>query len=250
MGVLRELGPTLDAPAWLRLAGPAQVAWDGKIHAAQRDLRPLDLWLLPGALVAGVTLDGLVTRATETGDRLQLTLTQGARVAGRFVRAVRDDSGRVLHIELEDARLDLPDHAPVMLEQFAFVPLGEFITAQAGAVDPTFHAETKFPSLRVPKPRARSEREAALVALYERVAALGTSEEASDALAALEGVHGVLARDEPREWLLRWNVLEKSLEVPRAAELARTLAAELEALELEYEKREPIAMGLRFLRGR
>jgi len=38
--------------------------------------------------------------------------------------------------------------------------------------------------------------------------------------------------------------------MPRAAELARTLAAELEALELEYEKREPIAMGLRFMRGR
>jgi len=249
MGVLRELGPTAEAPAWLRLSGPAQVAWDGRIHPAQRDLRPLDLWLLPGALPAGVTLEGLVARATETGDPLHLQLSHGARASGRFVRAARDDAGRVLHVELEDARLDLPDRAPVLLERYAFVPLGDFITAQAGAVDPTFHAETKFPSVRVPKPRHRSEREAALVSHYERVAALRTDIEASEAARTLEAVHGAL-RDDPREWLLRWNLLEKALETPAAAGLAGTLASELEALEIAYEQREPIAMGLRFLRGR
>lgn len=250
MGVLREVGPTLDAPAWLRLAGPAQVAWDGKIHAAERDLRPLELWLLPGMLVAGVTLEGLVARAIDTGDPMHIQPHHGARASGRFVRAVRDEGGRILHVELEDVRLDLPDHAPVLLERFAYVPLGDFITAEAGAVDPTFHAETKFPSLRVPKPRGRSEREGALVALYERVAALRSGAEQGELSGSLEAVHDVLSRDEPREWLLRWNLLEKALQTPGSTALARTLAAELEALEAAYEKREPIAMGLRFLSGR
>jgi hypothetical protein len=181
---------------------------------------------------------------------LHLALTQGARVEGRFGRAVRDDSGRILHVELADVRLELPGHAPVTLEHFAFVPLGDFITAQAGAVDPTFHAETKFPSMRVPKPRTRSERETLLVGFYERVAALRTNADATNVMATLEDVYGALTPDEPREWLLRWNLLEMALRTPGAEALGRTLGAELEALELAYQEREPIAMGLRFLRGR
>lgn len=250
MGVLREVGPTLDAPAWLRLAGPAQIAWDGKIHPAERELRPLELWLLPGGLAPGVTLDGLVARAEETGDPLRLTLNYGARVQGRFMRAVRDDAGRLLHLELEGARIDLPDHPPVMLDHFAFVLLGDFVTAHAGAVDPTFHAETKFPSLRVPKQRTRSEREAGLVGMYERIAAARSEVDANERLSVLEAAHGVLAQREPHEWLLRWNLLEMALATPGAEALARTLDAELEALEIAYDRREPIAMGLRFLRGR
>jgi phenylalanine-4-hydroxylase len=250
MGVLREVGPSLDCPAWLRLAGPAQFARDGKIHPAERELRPLEQWLLPGGLADGVTLDGLVTRATATGDPLHLQLSYGARVEGCLGRAVYDEDGRILHLELEDVRLDLPGRPPVLLERYAFVLLGNFVTAQAGAVDPTFHAETKFSSMRVPKARPRAEREAALVTLYERVAGLPARGAPGDTLSTLEAVHARLATDEPREWLLRWNLLEKALGTPGAEALARTLGAELEALELAYERREPIAMGLGFLRGR
>jgi len=250
MGVLRDVGPSLEAPAWLRLAGPAQLAWDGRIHPAERELRPLEQWLLPGALPSGMTLDGVVARAKETRDPVRLQLSYGARVEGRLERAVRDEDGRILHLELADVRLELPDRAPVLLERYAFALLGNFVTAQAGAVDPTFHAETKFSSIRVPKPRTRSEREASLTSLYERVAALPSSGAAGDVLPTLEGVYATLTKDEPREWLLRWNLLEKALETPGAEGLARTLDAELEALELAYERREPIAMGLRFLRVR
>jgi len=190
-----------------------------------------------------------VTRALETGDPLHLELSYGSRVEGRLGRAMHDEDGRILHLELEDVRLDLPDHTPVLLERYAFVLLGNFVTAQAGAVDPTFHAETKFSSIRVPKPRHRAEREAALVALYERVGALPSDGDASERAGVLDAVHATLAR-EPREWLLRWNLLEKARETPRAQALAHKLAAELEALELAYDRREPIAMGLRFLRER
>ncbi|HEX5097869.1 MAG TPA: aromatic amino acid hydroxylase [Polyangiaceae bacterium] len=250
MGVLREVGPSLESPAWLRLAGPAQLARDGRIHPAERELRPPEQWLLPGTLPSGVTLEGLVTRATETGEPLHLQLSYGARVEGRLARPVYDEDGRILHLELEDARLELPEHPPVLLERYAFVLLGNFVTAEAGAVDPTFHAETKFSSIRVPKPRHRAEREAALVALYERVGALPSGGDVKARAGVLEAVHETLAKDEPREWLLRWNLLEKALETPGAQALARTLGAELEALELAYERREPIAMGLGFLRGR
>ena len=254
MGVVRDVGPTRDAPAWIRLAGPAAVAWDGKIHPAQRALRPPEQWLLPGSLCPGFTLEGLARRATDTGDPLHLQLSYGARVEGRFVRAERDEDGRILHLELADARLELPGHAPVTLDVYAFVPLGDFVTAHAGAVDPTFHGETAFPDVRVPKQRSWSEREAAVIALFGRVQALreGRDKAAKDPAlltAALESVHGVLSRDYPREWLLRWNLLEQALALPNGA-LAPKLAAELEALELEFERREPIAMGLKYLRDR
>jgi phenylalanine-4-hydroxylase len=255
MGVVREVGPTPDAPAWIRLAGPAAVAWDGRIHAAQRGLRPTEQWLLPGHLGTGFTLEGLARRAAETGDLLHVQLSYGARVEGRFLRAERDEDGRILHLELADARLELPGRAPVMLDVYAFVPLGDFVTAHAGAVDPTFHGETAFPDVRVPKHRSSSEREAAVIALYGRLAALRegrdkAAKEPSALLGALESVHGVLARDYPREWLLRWNLLEQALAVPGGDALSRTLAAELEALEVEFERREPIAMGLKYLCGR
>jgi phenylalanine-4-hydroxylase len=250
MGVLREVGPTLEAPAWLRLAGPAAIAWDGRIHPAQRELRPSEQWLLPGALANGLSLDGLVARAASTGDPLHLNLTHGARATGRFSRVLRDEHGRVLHVELTDVRLELPGRAPVELASYAFVPLEDFVTVHAGAVDPTFHVGTTFPEQSVPKRRARSPREAALVALYEKVAALRSEPAGPDAAAELAAVHAELASEYPREWLLRWNLLEQVRDIPSSDALARTLAAELEDLELSYERREPIAMGLGYLRDR
>jgi hypothetical protein len=67
---------------------------------------------------------------------------------------------------------------------------------------------------------------------------------------ALESLHTELERDYPREWLLRWNLLEKAQHVPAAASLAQRLADELEVLELAFDRREPIALGLKYLRER
>jgi phenylalanine-4-hydroxylase len=248
LGVLEEVGPRLEEPAWIRLAGPTAIAWDGRIHERQRAQRSSELWLVTGSLLDGVRVETLSDAAlgehADASGRATFRFRSGAVVSGRFRQALRDEDARLLHVELDDARLEFPGRAPVELASYALVPLGDFVTAHAGAVDPTFHGETSFPDVRVPKPRRRSACELELTRLYERVAATPRRPEAADELAA---VHGVLERDFPHEWLLRWNVLERALKLPNAEPLARRIAAELEALELHYERREPIAMGLGFL---
>ena len=250
MGVLRELGPSAREPAWLRLGGPVGVAWDGKIHAAERALRPNEQWLVTGPLADGKRLESLGDRdlsahTDETG-RLDFRFERGARVTGRHRRTVRDDGGRLLHVELDAVWLELPGRAPLALEAYALLPLGDFVSAHAGAVDPSFHAETSFPDVRVPKPRVVTGNGLTLSGLYERVAAIPRVA-GQPFLDELRAVHLELERAYPHEWLLRWNLLERLAPLPDAAALAHEISGELEALEQHFERREPIAMGIRFL---
>jgi phenylalanine-4-hydroxylase len=254
IGVLRAVGPSLAEPAWLELAGSVAIAWDGRIHERQRELRPNDAIFVTGRLEGGARLEalderGVAARAT-AGGRVTFRFQSGASAAGVVRRSVRDEDGRLLHVELGDARLELPGRAPLVLAEYALVPLGDFVTAHAGAVDPTYHAETEFPDARVPKPRVEPARERELIRLYERVVAAPRS---PAALAELSAVCGALRAGYPEEWLLRWNALERALALapgePLARELADGLAAELETLEARYEGREPIAMGLRYLKS-
>jgi hypothetical protein len=223
-------------------------AWDGRILDAQRELRPSDQFLVTGRLAQGVALETLTDRAlaglVDGAGRTALAFQNGGGVWGRYRRAVRGEGGRLLHLELDDARLELPGHEPVELPSYVLVPLGDFVTAHAGAVDSTFHAETAPSGVRVPKPRAHSESERALLALYLRVEAAARG---AGALGELTSIHGVLGERYPREWLLRWNLLERLREVSEGRELARRIAAELEELEVAYDRKEPIAMGLKYL---
>jgi phenylalanine-4-hydroxylase len=249
LGVLRSVGPSFAEPAWLELGGSVAVAWDGLIHERQRDLRPDDAIFLTGPLEGGArleTLDDRALAALAAAGRATFRFRSAANVSGVMRRSVRDEDGRLLHVELTDARLELPGRAAVELAEYALVPLGDFVTAHAGAVDPTYHAETSFPHVRVPKPRTVSARENELTRLYERIAAAGR---APAALAELTSVHDELARAYPDEWLLRWNLLERALQIPAARPFARGIAAELETLEVRFERREPIAMGLAYLRS-
>ncbi len=250
LGVLRAVGPSFAEPAWLELGGSVAFAWDGLIHERQRALRPEDAILVTGPLASGArleTLDEHALAALGAAGRATFRFRSAANVSGVVRRSVRDEDGRLLHVELTDARLELPGRAPVELAEYALVPLGDFLTAHAGAVDPTYHAETSFPHVRVPKPRILPAREQALTRLYERV---GAAPRAPAALAELTSVHDELVRVYPDEWLLRWNLLERALQIPAAAPFARGLAAELETLEVRFERREPIAMGLGYLQSR
>jgi hypothetical protein len=56
-----------------------------------------------------------------------------------------------------------------------------------------------------------------------------------------------LEQDFPDEWLLRWNLLESLLKAGAAGPLGSRLREELELLESKFERREPIASGLRYL---
>lgn len=245
MGVVREVGP---AASWLGLGGPVGFAWDGRIHDAQRGLRPAEQWLVTGRLVNGAPLEALTDRGlaslVDGAGRTAFAFASGAAVWGRLRRTVRGEGHRLLHVELADARLELPGVAPIELPEFALVPVGDFMTAHAGAVDASFHAETEFSGIRVPKRRSRAESERALLGLFERVAATPRTDAALDELTR---VHAVLDASYPREWLLRWNLLERLRSLPAAGGLASRIAAELEELEAVYERKEPIAMGLKYL---
>jgi hypothetical protein len=118
-------------------------------------------------------------------------------------------------------------------------------TARAGAVDPAYHPDTPFSTVRVPSRPTLDPESARLLALYERAerAHLGGAERIA---ATFPAVHAALERDHPREWLLRWNMLE-SLIKHGGGGLAHSLRAELEGLEIRFDHREPIASGLRYL---
>jgi phenylalanine-4-hydroxylase len=251
MGVLSEAGPGGGAPAWLRFSGPVGFAWDGVVDDAQRALRPDEQLVVTGSLRGGARLDRatdaeLARLRDEARGRHVFEYASGARVEGRLVRHVRRHDGRLLHLVLADARVELPGRSPEALAEFVLIPAADFVTAQAGAVDPSFFPETEFPGTRVPKPRTLPDRDLELLELYQ--AARAAHEAGPDAMNdAFPLIHMHLGRHFPREWLLRWNLLEslqkRGLDRPRAA----SLQAELEALEIALNYEQPIATGLRYL---
>jgi phenylalanine-4-hydroxylase len=251
MGVLAEAGPSGSTPAWLRFTGPVGFAWDGVMDEAQRALRPAEQLVVTGPLRSGATLERatdaeLAALRDETTGRHGFEYASGARVEGRFQRHARRRDGRLLYVVVADARVELPGREPETFAEFVLIPAGDFVTAQAGAVDPSFFPDTELPGTRVPKPRELPERDLELLELYQ--AALAAHEAGPAAITeAFPIIHAHLGRKFPREWLLRWNLLEslekRGLDRPRAA----SLKAELEALEIALQYKEPIMTGLRYL---
>jgi hypothetical protein len=56
-----------------------------------------------------------------------------------------------------------------------------------------------------------------------------------------------LDRDYPDEWLLRWNLLESLIKARDRGPTAGALRGALERLEVDFDHRQPIASGLRYL---
>jgi hypothetical protein len=251
MGVLAEKSPGLLS--WLRFAGPVAFAWDGLISPEERGTeRPMEQYVLTGPLDDGRTLDrvdgAVLDRYRVPGsDRHRFTFFSGAVCEGRLERSVRDRHERLSHLELCDVRLELAERA-VELARYRLFAAGEPLTAHAGAVDPSYHGETAFPGVRVPKPRVLPEVERELLSLYER-AAKAHAEGAPAMARDFPRVHDALVRSFPDEWLLRWNLLESLLKVKNTGPLGATLKTELERLEEAFDYRQPIASGLRYLAG-
>ncbi len=251
MGVLDAAGPRLAAPAFLHFAGPTAVAWDGLIGEADGTERGAEQWVLTGALASGERLeqlsDAVLARARdERSGRHDLRFASGAVVHGRLVRRGRDAGGRLRSLDFEDTRLELPERAPVSLAQFRLISAGDFVTAEAGAVDAAFYPNGDFPGTRVPKPHAIPERDRDLLVLYEE-ALRAHHEGATEVRRHFPGIYARLARDFPDEWLLRWNLVESLQKLSEDPALAATLCAELEALELSLKGEQPIATGLGYL---
>jgi phenylalanine-4-hydroxylase len=246
MGVLTARSRTA-----LEFDGPVAYAWDGVIPQEHRELgRTSGELVVVGALAGGATLDTLddaaLARRRHAPGRHRFEFASGAVVEGRLEHAARDRRGRLLHVELADARVATGDRPVLVLPRYRLLAVAEPVTAHAGAVDPTYHGETSFPGVRVPKPRAVPDGERALHELYER-ASRAHAGGAAAMIREFPGVYEGLAARYPEEWLLRWNLLESLLKVGSRGELTARLRAELERLEVAFDYRQPIASGLRYL---
>jgi hypothetical protein len=132
-------------------------------------------------------------------------------------------------------------------EPLVVVLADSVVTAHAALPD-GYHAATEQPLTKVPKLRALSARHARRVALYEEALAALRHATPTQVVDTFDRIHVALEADFPEDWLLRWNLLESLAKLGRGQGLATQLRGELEALELRYANREPIATGLRYLR--
>ena len=267
-GVLADVGPQLSAPAWLAFTGPVAFAWEGSIRPQQEPLRQTwtdaePLVVLAGRLADGHALERLTDsdlagyRDAGTG-RHRLAFERGARVEGWLERTARDRDGRLMHLELVEARLVLPGRPPRSLERYVVFAAGDVTAVQAGAVDPLFHPDTTYPSTRVPRPKSLPARDQRLVALFTGAERAAREGDPALLVRHFADLHRELVRDYPEEWLLRWNLLESLLEARDPGDdghdaeeraLVQALGAELQHLEDALDRRQPIASGLRYLRA-
>ncbi|MFZ5896889.1 MAG: aromatic amino acid hydroxylase [Myxococcota bacterium] len=239
MGVLRDVGPDLRAPGWLAFDGRVRVAAEN--GDAATELTGDAAYVFTGPLRDGSRLLDFDARGVQ-GKRVRFDFASGAHVEGRLLRSMP----RTAHLELADVSLVLPGVAPRSLPHFVLFAVGDPVSARAGAVDAGYYEQTEFSRARVPKPRTFSGTERALLDLYEQAA----TAHASGVLAvraAFPRIHQALQREFPEEWLLRWNMLESLLKLDSERGLSQALVDELERLELYFERKEPIASGLRYL---
>jgi hypothetical protein len=176
-----------------------------------------------------------------------LRFASGVQLRGRLLRHVATD-GRPRMVQLAGAELTLGSQvlfrAPAAGGHAVHtLPLtGALRGVVAGATRPDYHRAQPTSDRRVPADRVPSGRPVALDALYAR----GRGHRARGERDALRALHRSAARY-PRDWLLRWNLLESLLALGVDAPEVDALAAELRALEVAYAHREPIALGLRTL---
>jgi phenylalanine-4-hydroxylase len=251
IGVVRSAGPELLDPAWLEVGGSIAFAWEGRMRdgGPAMSARPSHYVVL-GAFEGGLSPErasdmNLASFADEATGRHSFRFASGARVEGRLLQARRTD-GRLMYVDLQDVQLFLPGREPHSLPEYRLLAAGELRTAHAGAIDPDYYPDLPQTPIVVPKPRVRPERDRSLLDHFDR--AQGAHVAGPSAIArTFAEIHDVLVRDYPREWLLRWNMLESLLRSGPEGSLARRLRLELEDLEIAFDHREPIASGLRYL---
>jgi phenylalanine-4-hydroxylase len=182
------------------------------------------------------------------GTRVRVRFASGALLEGELVSISQDDHGRLMSARFLDYRLE-SERAAICERGAEYLLFGaaELLSAHAGALDPTFHAATEPAGGSVPKPRELAARERALLSLYEQAIEAFRNQAGSSAVPVFRAIHGQLAASFPDEWLLRWNLLECLCKWGDSGSFGRELEQELLALELKFEKRQPIASGLRYL---
>lgn len=237
---------------WVDFDDRVGLAWDGPGPQEEPLTILPHLSVLCGRLDGGGELDRLSDReiAGWSGPRRgairRARFASGATVEGRLARIVRRGDGRVAYLDWEDASVALPGAPPRAHLRYRMLAAGDVVTARAGAVDPTYHPETLFSSRRVPMSGPTDPESVRLLTLYESAERAHRSGRRAIA-AEFPSIHAALERDHPREWLLRWNLLESLLKTGADGDLIASLRGELERLEISYDRRQPIASGLRYL---
>jgi phenylalanine-4-hydroxylase len=256
MGVLRHVGPRLSEPAYLDLDGPVGFAWDGKSSGERESPSGVsEQCVLIGRLEGGGALelatDNTLSRLRDAASgRHRFGFERGAAVEGRVQRCTRHADGRLMYVELDETHLTLPGTPPRTLAHYVLLAAGDVVTASAGAVDAKYNTETQVSRLRVPRPRSLPPDERIVLDLYERAERAYRGAGTQPMAEAFARIHAELQRDFPREWLLRWNLLESLLKGGEGGALRQTLRSELERLEVAFDYSQPIASGLRYLDAR
>jgi phenylalanine-4-hydroxylase len=253
IGVLRTVVGDPQAPALLVLEGRCALSHSGvMLDEDDPSAHPDGLSIAVGRLASGARLDCLQSAELESyaqplGRRLALQFENGATVEGRFERVQRLPDGRTAVVELSQARIQAAGRAPVELASFALLAAGAFTTAQPGAVDKHFYPTSEPSSKQVPRPRRHNPEQRGLLDWYARAAALRAAPD-SEVEVRFGEAERWLGREHPREWLLRFVLLEELTRRGLSSALMRSLEATLERLEVEYAHEQPIASGLAYLR--
>jgi phenylalanine-4-hydroxylase len=272
-----------DEMVWIELEGPCTVGEACAVHPlwprTERYVLPL------GAAADGRSLSEFslaeVHRRSPNG-QFALDLQSGLRASGRLVD-IFEKSGRLRGVLLADFELVAGDSRRLLSRDLYPLLLAHHVRTAAADTPRGYHAQSEFGDRKVPKPRTYSEVQRELIALHSQARDAIRGGLGGNAAARIDLVYAVLSARYPDEWLLRWNLLAGLIQlasearitarsqqmiaasgvrarlgrsllpahgpaVARAPLIAK-LEAELEALEIRFAYREPIATGLKYLRG-
>ena len=86
-----------------------------------------------------------------------------------------------------------------------------------------------------------------MIELYTHALAAHRSPSNAAMVELFREIYDVLVRQYPKDWLLRWNLLESLVKRGLRGDLADALQNDLTRLEREFPGEQPIASGLRYL---
>jgi phenylalanine-4-hydroxylase len=251
MGVLDKLHGLPGEPAYLQFRGPCALGRAGRVLEGHASSLHAEGYGTPlGRLENGDALSALPESDLQTD--LELCFQGGVEVAGRVVRSICDDDGRLLVITLSECFVrrgnDLLFHPDWGIYDLA---VGEQVrSVYAGPADLDYFPGTEFSNKRCPVPRERRGDEARLLALYRRALHLWERPQTPELVAGFEAIAEALQSDFPDDWLLRWNLLECLCKLDKGPALANSLRRELLDVETRFPDDAPITTGLRFLSER
>lgn len=247
VSAVERSGPGVDL---VRFSGRSALSARGRLLDA---MPQLEGYALPvGRLASGESPAALAPAALDrlTADNGLLTLryASGLVVKGQRLALV-PEGDRVLTVLLGDVTMERG--AERVFAHRAPYPLllaTEAVTAYAGA--PEGYVEDDAESRKsVPYPRRFSAAQLEKIALFERAVAAFRSRFGSDLAEEVERIAVAMDRHFPEEWLLRWTLLEGLARAGRFGALTTRLENELELLEVRFQRLEPIATGLAYVRA-